>query len=211
MGDNTPPYMLTHCTVADGAALSRNNMSAFWQDASWRLSWRHRTLEQHIAEQAKRYPRSLLSDRATTRHIKAIDPATGALVGYCRWVLPASCVNAAAAAATMTTTTTAATSGGSAVAAHVDEKAAALLVWPEGVVPAVPADEEAEIQRVAAAAVFDPDTSSDALDRALQPIKKEILARKEYISAYCVNPKSRDGGRGRDREKERLSRGTRIL
>lgn len=83
------PYTISGCTVADGAALSYNNISAFWEDPTWVLAWKHTTLEKHIETVAKRYPRNLLSNRASVRHQKAVDE-NGRLVGYCRWVLPSS-------------------------------------------------------------------------------------------------------------------------
>jgi hypothetical protein len=83
-------YTISQCTVADGAALSRNSISAFWEDPHWILAWRHRTLEHHISEIAKRMPRNLLNDRMTKRHQKAIDPETGRILGYARWILPLS-------------------------------------------------------------------------------------------------------------------------
>ncbi len=75
--------------LADGPALGRNNMSAFWEDPSWILVWPTGTeLDLLIDSATKRVPRNLLSDRAVLRHQKAVDPRTGALVGYARWRLP---------------------------------------------------------------------------------------------------------------------------
>ena len=147
-------YTLSHCTVHDGAALSRNNISAFWEDANWILSWRHTTLEEHIDIVARRIPRNLLNNRATLRHQKAVDPHTGQVLGYARWVLPPS---------------HAVTDDGS-------------PVWPEAMVPEVRPEEEAEIRRIAAAAIWNPNTESDALDVAAGRIKDKILARKSFLS-----------------------------
>ncbi|KAK6078429.1 acetyltransferase [Seiridium cupressi] len=44
------PRTVAQCTVSDGAALTRNNIPAFWQDSNWVLSWNHKTLEQHLPE-----------------------------------------------------------------------------------------------------------------------------------------------------------------
>ena len=148
-------YTITHCIVADGPELSRNNLPAFWQDPTWVLSWRHTTLENHIETIAKRIPRNLINDRTVNRHQKALDPATGRIVGYIRWILPES-------SATLADGTPA---------------------WPEAVVPAVSAEEEAEIRRVAAGVNFNPSHESDALDVEVGRVKEELLAKKEYMRA----------------------------
>ena len=156
-------YTITGCTIADGAALSRNNMSAFWEDPTWILAWRHTTLEEHIAQVAKRVPRNLLNDRTTLRHQKATDLETGRLLGYARWILPAS---------------HATTADGN-------------PVWPEAIVPAVSEEEEAEIRRVAATATWNPNHDSDALDVPVAEIKEEILKRKPYLRKWgrdILNP-----------------------
>ncbi|ORY56353.1 uncharacterized protein BCR38DRAFT_469475 [Pseudomassariella vexata] len=49
------PYTLSQCTVTDGAALSSDNIPAFWADPHWILAWHHRTVEYHIAQVAKRF------------------------------------------------------------------------------------------------------------------------------------------------------------
>ncbi|KAI4598847.1 hypothetical protein KJ359_002740 [Pestalotiopsis sp. 9143b] len=161
-------FELTNCTVADGAALSRNNMSAFWQDANWVLSWRHTTLEKHIAETAKRYPRNLLRNRDTARHQKAVDAETGRLVGYARWLVPAS----------------------HALTAEGEP------VWPEAVVPAVSPDEEAEFARIAEAADWKPDTTSDPLDDEVGRIKRELMEAKSYmiLDYLAVHPENQGKG-----------------
>jgi hypothetical protein len=75
------PYVFSVCTVADGPAIARNNVAAFWEDPHFRLDWAHRTLEEHIDCQAKRIPRTLLFKPMTKRNQKAIDPETGCLLG----------------------------------------------------------------------------------------------------------------------------------
>jgi hypothetical protein len=146
-------YRICQCTVADSDALTRNNIPAFWADPHWVLGWKHRTLEYHISQVAKRMPRNLLNDREIKRHQKAVDQETGRLVGYARWILPES------------------------HATLVDGTPA----WPEAVIPAVSAEEEAEIRRVAATAHWDPNEEADHLAKPIQEAKKEILARKEYM------------------------------
>ncbi|KAK2052183.1 acetyltransferase [Colletotrichum caudatum] len=84
------------CTLADAPALARNNMSAFWTNQSWYLLWPKGTTLDFLIEQAsQRIPNNLVRNRATLRHQKAVDPETGALLGYARWELPAGYEGAA--------------------------------------------------------------------------------------------------------------------
>jgi hypothetical protein len=50
-------------------------------------------------------------------------------------------------------------------------------------VPAVAAEEEPEIRRVADTAIWDPRHDADALDEPISRIKREILERKPYLRA----------------------------
>lgn len=154
---------ITGCTIGDSAAISRNNMSAFWQNPTWVLSWKHTTLEKHIETNAKRYPRTLINNRESARHQKAVDE-NGQLVGYCRWILPPSHAN--------------------------------FETWPEAITPAVSQEEEAEIRRVAANVVFDPNMESDELDVLAGKIKDEIMSKKPYLylDYLAVHPDNQ--GRG---------------
>ncbi|KAH8123689.1 hypothetical protein ACSS6W_007302 [Trichoderma asperelloides] len=156
------------CSVADGAALSRNNMSAFWEIPNWVLAWRHSTLEEHIARMTKRYPRRLISERETSRHQKVVDTETGRLLGYARWVLPES------------------------YAVLADGRPA----WPEAMVPAVSPEEEAEIKRVAEATEWNPNNDTDPLDEAVTNIKNKIMARKPYLCLdyLAVHPQNKGKG-----------------
>ncbi|KDN65588.1 putative acetyltransferase [Colletotrichum sublineola] len=146
-------YIIKHCTVADSDELTRNNISAFWADPHWNLAWRHRTLEYHISQVAKRTPRNLLSDPGTKRQQKAVDPVTGRIVGFARWYLPAS------------------------HATNADGTPA----WPDAMVPAVTSEEEAEFQRIAKTAHWDPNEDSDELLTPIIEAKDEILAKKSYM------------------------------
>jgi hypothetical protein len=111
------------------------------------------TLEQHIDQVTKRCPRNLLNDRMTLQHQKASDPETGCLLGYARWILPPS------------HTTTA------------DNTPA----WPEALVPTVGREEEAEIRRVAATAIWKPNHDLDELDVPVGKIKNEMLEKELYL------------------------------
>ena len=84
-------WSIQPCALADVPALAHNNLSAFWTDPTWRQMWPMCTLPPFVIEQATlRMPRNLLNDRATLRHQKAVDPGTGKIMGYARWILPPS-------------------------------------------------------------------------------------------------------------------------
>lgn len=154
--EKTIAYVLAPCTLADAPELARNNISAFWQNLTWVLAWKHTTLDKHIVTTAKRYPRTLIRNRTTMRHQKVIDSSTGRLVGYARWEIPVS---------------HATTSNGS-------------PAWEEAIFPIVTSDEEAEIQRIADATPFNPNPYADALDIEVNNMEKEQLAKatKPYMS-----------------------------
>jgi hypothetical protein len=165
---------ITQVSVADGPILAATNIPAFWADPHWRLEWRHRTLDYHISQVALRYPRNLLRNRATARHQKAVDTATGKILGYARWSIPASHATITVTATTSPETTSEDTSP--------EKEGNGTPAWPEALVPAVSAEEEAEISRVADTAVWDPDFTSDPLLDGVREIEKEILGRKAYMS-----------------------------
>lgn len=146
-------YIIEGCTVADGADVGRNNMSAFWQDPNWRLVWKDATLPYVIEQCVARSPRNLLNERDTIRHFKAIDPKTGEFLGYIRWRLPSKyCKNEDGTP-----------------------------VWPEGQVPDVSPEEKAEIVQRAEAADWNPSDDADHLDVPVTKMKNEFLAKKAYI------------------------------
>ncbi|KAL7942562.1 hypothetical protein V8C42DRAFT_331352 [Trichoderma barbatum] len=161
-------YALAPVNITDSEALSRNNVSAFWEDPNWVLAWRHTTLEKHIDTLTRRYPRRLINDRANSRHQKAIDPQTGRLLGYARWILPESYATAP------------------------DGKP----VWPEAMGPLVGPEEEAEIKRIAEATPWDPNNESDPLDNKINKIKDELMQRKPYICLdyLAVHPDNQGKG-----------------
>ena len=86
------PYQLSpHCTVDDAQGLATCTTSAFWRETWWRLLWPgDRTLPSLIEAIADRTPRNLLQMRGMRRHQKVTDSESGAVVGYARWILPAS-------------------------------------------------------------------------------------------------------------------------
>ncbi|KXH51148.1 acetyltransferase [Colletotrichum nymphaeae SA-01] len=168
--ETTSKIIITGCTVADSHELTRNNIPAFWADSHGQLAWRHRTLECHIMQIAKRTPRNLISDPNTKRHQKAVDPVTGQIVGYARWILPAS---------------------------HAKSFGGA-PAWPDAVVPSVGQDEEAEIRRVAATAHWDPNEESDDLLVPIREAEDEILSRRAYmrLGYLAVHPDNQGKGIG---------------
>lgn len=90
-------WKIVPCTLADAPALARNNMNAFWAtDKNWKLGWTIQNIELDflVGEVIKRMPNNLLKNRETLRHFKAVDPETGALMGYARWELPAKYADA---------------------------------------------------------------------------------------------------------------------
>jgi len=86
----TPPFTIETCTAADGPALARNNIPAFFTIKNWSLLWTrvNKTCEYVTSQAALRWGYNVLKDPARGRYQKAVD-ANGQLVGYCKWVLPA--------------------------------------------------------------------------------------------------------------------------
>jgi len=146
-------YTIRAVTVKDADMVSYNNMSAYWTNPNWVLSWTHMTLPYLIEQSAKRYPRNMLRDRDTLRHQVAIDPESGRIVGYARWELPQG----------YTTTATGEPE------------------WAEAQVPDVSPAERDEFERLAASADWKPQGAGN-LDGVLTAKIKEIKARKPYLS-----------------------------
>ncbi|KAK1765087.1 acyl-CoA N-acyltransferase [Phialemonium atrogriseum] len=163
------PWTVTSCTVSDAADLARNNMSAFWEDPTWILLWPRDFTREYVIEQcAKRMPRSLLRDRATLRHQKAVDPETGAIVGYARWILPP----------------------GRAV------KATGEAEWGEAQVPDVSVDEREGFERLFRTADWNTRDDMDALDDKNHVVMNRIRSEKPYISLdyLAVHPDNKGKG-----------------
>lgn len=146
-------YDFKKADLVEKAALAANSIPAFWADPNWVLSWQHRTLEYHVSQVAKRIPRNLLGERDRNRHQKVIDPVTNQILGYARWTLPAEFAT----------------------------KPDGTPTWSEAVVPAVSPEEEAEVRRVAATAVWDPNQESDVLSEPVTALREPLLAKKPYL------------------------------
>jgi hypothetical protein len=148
-------WKIERCTVDDGAALAHNNLSAFWEDPNWRNGWQKDiTLEYLIEQSVKRQPRNLLRNRVKMRHQKALDPTTGAIVGYARWILPDD---------------------------HVVGKDGE-VEWAEAQVPDVSEEESKRIDELAESAWWNAgERMSNSDDKNIVVIRR-ILAEKPYIS-----------------------------
>lgn len=155
-------YIITNCTVQDAVDLARNNIPAFWEDPNWRYCWMDFGLEKLVKATEDRYPRNqLIKDRHVLRHFKAIDPQTGKLVGYIRWMLPESrCTNEDGTP-----------------------------VWPEGQVPEVSPKERDAFIKKAEAAEYKPKDfgDDDHFDEVFTCRKDVLVVEKEYISTFTFD------------------------
>ncbi|EFX05986.1 gcn5-related n-acetyltransferase [Grosmannia clavigera kw1407] len=166
MGD----WGLQSVTVADAADLARNNISAFWQDRIWRVIWpSHVTQDFLIAQMAKRQSNSLLRNRAATRHQKAVDPATGALVGYARWVLPNS---------------------------HLQAKNGNEPTWPGALVPTVSEEEQRYLEQLAGSSWWQFRPEVEHMDNRAIAVKNRIMSTKPYLMLdyLAVHPDNQGKG-----------------
>lgn len=178
-----PDYLITNCTVKDGAEMARNNMSAFWGDPNWRYVWKHSTLPRVIEVATPRMPNNLLKNQEALRHFKAVDPETGRLLGYIRWMLPENHYyydNDNDDKDRMEPVE------GGLVPHDVTRRSP---VWPEGQIPAVSDEERAEIAAGAAAVLWDPNVTNtdDRLDDILGVIKDRLMSKKEYLRMCLHN------------------------
>jgi ribosomal protein S18 acetylase RimI-like enzyme len=79
----------TCCTVGDAAGVAKTNVAAFWTQTWWRILF-DATEEQVTQVTTARTPQNLLAQRDVRRHQAVVDEATGDIVGYARWILPAA-------------------------------------------------------------------------------------------------------------------------
>jgi len=171
-----PSLKVTCPTVDDAAALSRNNMSAFWTNANWARIWKNvnKTLPFVISQCTLRMPHNLLQDPAHRRHLIATDLSNGELVGYIRFILP---------------------EGGW---EGVSEQDVASL-WPEAKVSdeGIGEEKRKEILSDFSSADWTFD-SSDNLDAAFEPIRKKVKEGKQWITLdyLAVHPDHRGQGIG---------------
>lgn len=81
--------LVPNCTVDDAVGLANSNMTAFYGEPWWNMNW-DKPLDAIIESATARMPTNLLKERDVRRQQKVIDTATGQIVGYARWILPAS-------------------------------------------------------------------------------------------------------------------------
>lgn len=142
--------------VADAADMARNNISAFWREPNWRIMWTSdMDMEFLIAESTKRQVRNLLAKSTETRHQKAVDPATGALVGYARWILPDSHIKTAS-----------------------DD---GRTLWPEALAPTVSDAEREQFDALAASAWWEMRPEVEHADDKGSAEKKRLLSERPYL------------------------------
>ncbi|KAI2783954.1 acyl-CoA N-acyltransferase [Daldinia loculata] len=162
-------WNIERCTVADAAALARNNMSAFWEDPNWNLIWPKETTREFLIENAtKRYPRTLVTDREKKRHEKAVDPVTGELVGYARWTLPSE---------------------------HLTTKDGS-PEWAEAQVPDVSDEERTRFEELAKSARWNARKEVDGMDDKNDEVMDRLLAEGTYIQLeyLAVHPDNKGKG-----------------
>ncbi|CAD6567379.1 MAG: hypothetical protein ASARMPREDX12_000232 [Alectoria sarmentosa] len=161
--------IITSCTIADGPAIARNNIPAFWTDSTWVLIWPGKTCEYVTAQAARRMAATLLKDPAHVRHQKAINAQSGAIFGYVRWVLPC-----------------------------VDDENAAGSGWIAARVPAVSEAQQHEAERERDAADWEYDHALDDLDEQMLDMKRRLMDGKRYmlLDYLAVHPDNRGQGIG---------------
>ncbi|KAF8849780.1 hypothetical protein BDZ45DRAFT_809709 [Acephala macrosclerotiorum] len=113
-------------------------------------------------------PKNLLHDREKTRHQKAVDPTTGAVVGYARWVL---------------------------LSRHLTTENDG-PEWAEAQVPYISEDEKKHFKELAESAWWNSRKGLDGIDDKNVVIMNAILAEKPYIKlAYlAVHPENKGKG-----------------
>ncbi|KAI0412000.1 acyl-CoA N-acyltransferase [Xylaria grammica] len=164
-------WKIERCTVEDAAALARNNMSAFWEDPTWILLWPEGTTREFLIEQcAKRQARNMLRNREQMRHLKAVDPETGKIVGYARWELPPGHT-----------------------VAHDGE-----AQWDEARVPDVSDGEKRGFEELALSAQWNARSGVSGMDDKNYAVMNPILAEKRYIKLdyLAVHPENKGKGIG---------------
>ena len=153
----TSNIIITSCSIDDGPAIARNNISAFWTDPTWPLIWPGKTLEYVISQAVRRMPATLLKDPEHSRHQKAIDIQSGAILGYARWILPKVNDN--------------------------DDEAVAER-WPAARVPAVSESQQRNAACERDAADWNYDHALDVLDEPMMEMKHRLMDGKGHMRRY---------------------------
>jgi len=153
---------ISACTISDAATIGRNNIAAFWTDPTWIRMWPGKTRE-YVAEQAAlRMARTLATDLAHRRHLKAVDAASGEILGYARWQFVLAPGQAQS---------------------EDEGEARSRAWWPEAVGPQLSEAQMAEANAQADSADWEFDTALDVLDPPMLDMKKRHTDGKEYMSS----------------------------
>jgi hypothetical protein len=146
---------IERCSTADASSLARNNITAFWNDPTWKLQWPEEvTLDFLIEQSTKRQPRNLLRNRHNTRHQKVVNHVTGGLLGYARWILPSG---------------------------HFDSNNGD-TEWSEAQIPDVSDEEKKQFMDLAESAWWDARDDMNALEDRILVVMDRLLAENIYIS-----------------------------
>ncbi|KAJ9151471.1 Acyl-CoA N-acyltransferase [Coniochaeta hoffmannii] len=175
-----PPFAITPCTLPDGPQIARNNVLAFWTDATWVQCWRGKPRDYVAAQAAKRGKANLLRDRAHRRHLIAVDEGTGEVVGYARWLLPCSVE---------------ATGESEGIGKHGGKGCGCEALWREGRVPDVEEEVRVEAERESAGADWEVDDLG-GLDGPIRGMERRLLEGRRYmvLDYLCVPPEFRRRG-----------------
>ncbi|KAK3331710.1 hypothetical protein B0T19DRAFT_85721 [Cercophora scortea] len=162
-------FTIERCTIDYSEAISRNNGRAFWEQPMWRMNWpADMTRDYLVGVMQKRGFMRLMQERESYRHQMAVDPATGAVLGYIRWQLPESALGGAGAD----------------------------VPWPEAQVPDVSPEDLEKFRALRDTTPWKPRTDMDELDDVNDVIMKRILAEKPYIKLDYLAVAPENWGKG---------------
>jgi hypothetical protein len=165
---NKMGWRMKPCTLDDADALAVNNGGAFWGQPYWRILWPADMKEEYIVEQLrKKIPAHLLLlNRHERRHEKAVDKATGALLGYARWTIPPSLVDQAQK------------DHGQTPPAWADRQVADIA----------DAERKTALEALADAAWWEPRGDMGELDEKIDAARERVLGQlKEYMGTYHIS------------------------
>lgn len=157
-----PPFVIQPCTFADAYTVGSNNVKSFWTDITWRQTFAGQTVDLVAHNGGVRGASNFLRDRAHRRHLKAVDSATGEIVGYARWLLPhAGCT------------------GGDDDPCHT--------IWPEARMPDVTEEERKEAEerseKAAWKSLMEGNTMPD-IDGPIQEMLQRCRPRDTYMGSW---------------------------
>lgn len=155
------PCRIEPCSLDDVVPLSRNNCCAFWEQPMWRISWpKDADREEMIEKFRRRMNYRLMQDRDVVRHQKAVDPDTGALLGYARWILPRSRVS----------------EGGGGDGYEPE--------WKEAQIPEISPEELERFKEASNAVEWNARKDMHDLDSKNEAAMKRIMSQRDYLSEF---------------------------